>query len=287
LAITVNGETIPQELIELEIERAAKLPGWLSIADAAERDGRIRDAATDSVIDRVLIRQFAESDPAPIESREIEEQLKQRYAQTGFREINRENVAKLIEQQLRLERAMRQLTGDLAPAEIEEARRFYEENRSHFTAGEILNAAHIVIHINETCDEADARQKIERALIELVSGEPFATVAAKHSDCPGDGGELGEFARGVMVDEFEEVVFKLAPGERSGIFRTPFGFHIAEVREREQKPVEFEVAAGQILEYLNMRRQQNAMSEAMQVLRSGARISANLGREADASSADV
>ncbi|MGA8599714.1 MAG: peptidyl-prolyl cis-trans isomerase, partial [Bryobacteraceae bacterium] len=37
---------------------------------------------------------------------------------------------------------------------------------------------------------------------------------------------------GEMVEEFESVVFDLAPGEISNIFRSPFGFHIAKVYER-------------------------------------------------------
>jgi parvulin-like peptidyl-prolyl isomerase len=34
------------------------------------------------------------------------------------------------------------------------------------------------------------------------------------------------------VEEFDNVVFALEPGERSPIFGTPFGFHIAEVRSK-------------------------------------------------------
>jgi parvulin-like peptidyl-prolyl isomerase len=43
---------------------------------------------------------------------------------------------------------------------------------------------------------------------------------------------LGSFERGVMVEEFDNVVFAMQPGERSAIFRTPFGFHIAEIRSK-------------------------------------------------------
>ena len=87
-------------------------------------------------------------------------------------------------------------------------------------------------HVDETHAEADARAGIEAALAALEGGEPFAAVADRYSDCPGNGGDLGSFERGVMVEEFDKVVFAMKPGERSPIFRTPFGFHIAEVRSR-------------------------------------------------------
>ncbi|MCX6627586.1 MAG: peptidylprolyl isomerase, partial [Candidatus Solibacter sp.] len=53
-----------------------------------------------------------------------------------------------------------------------------------------------------------------------------------YSDCPGRGGDLGYFARGQMVEEFDAVVFSLEPGQCSEIFRTPFGYHIAKVLDR-------------------------------------------------------
>jgi hypothetical protein len=41
-----------------------------------------------------------------------------------------------------------------------------------------------------------------------------------------------------MVEEFEDAIRDLKPGSRTGIFRTPFGFHIAELRGK--------VPAGQV-----------------------------------------
>jgi len=38
--------------------------------------------------------------------------------------------------------------------------------------------------------------------------------------------------RGQMVEEFEDVVFNLSPGQVSDVFRTRFGFHIAKVYDR-------------------------------------------------------
>lgn len=46
------------------------------------------------------------------------------------------------------------------------------------------------------------------------------------------GGYLGEFTRGRMVPEFEEVVFNLKEGEISEVFETEFGFHVVQLHKR-------------------------------------------------------
>ena len=74
---------------------------------------------------------------------------------------------------------------------------------------------------------------MQEAEAELNRGVAFEEVADRYSDCAGNGGGLGYFPRGEMVDEFDRVVFALAPNEQSGIFRTGFGFHIAKCYDKK------------------------------------------------------
>jgi parvulin-like peptidyl-prolyl isomerase len=105
----------------------------------------------------------------------------------------------------------------------------------------VFDAAHIVKHINGQQSEEQARMGIEAALAELEGGAAFGEVADRHSDCKGKGSDLGQFNAGSMVEEFEDAIRDLEPGQRTGIFRTPFGFHIAELRSKVPAgPVEFE-----------------------------------------------
>jgi len=83
----------------------------------------------------------------------------------------------------------------------------------------------------------DSRAEAEVVLKNLEEGEDFATLAEELSKDPGSaelGGDLGWFARGQMVPEFEEVAFSLEPGEFSAVVETPFGFHIILVEERDE-----------------------------------------------------
>ena len=102
---------------------------------------------------------------------------------------------------------------------------------------------------------------------------PFAEAAEKHSDCKGDGGDLGQFPPGHMVEDLEAAISALKPGERTGIFTTPFGFHIAELRARTPGgPASFEDVRADIEAAFTMRNQQELYMRAVGVLRSKADI---------------
>jgi len=92
-----------------------------------------------------------------------------------------------------------------------------------------IRARHILV---------DSRAEAEVVLKNLEEGEDFATLAEELSNDPGSaelGGDLGWFARGQMVPEFEEVAFSLEPGEFSAVVETQFGFHIILVEERDEE----------------------------------------------------
>ena len=110
---------------------------------------------------------------------------------------------------------------------------------------------------------ADAEKKIKelKAQLDKISGKElsakFAELAKKESGCPSKdkGGDLGEFAKGQMVPEFEKVAFSLAPGKVSDPVKTQFGWHlimvtkkIPEVKAEGDKPASPEkVQASHIL----------------------------------------
>lgn len=79
-----------------------------------------------------------------------------------------------------------------------------------------------------TRSKEEARALADKLLAELKAGKDFGTVARDNSDCPSkaQGGDLGEFGHGQMVQQFEEVAFRLKAGEMSGVIETMFGYHI-------------------------------------------------------------
>ncbi len=98
-------------------------------------------------------------------------------------------------------------------------------------SGEV-NARHILM-LTQGMDEAgQARQKARIDSVYRVvtaPGADFADVARRCSEDPGsarNGGDLGWFGRGRMVQEFEDVAFSLKDGEVSKPFTSAFGWHI-------------------------------------------------------------
>lgn len=70
----------------------------------------------------------------------------------------------------------------------------------------------------------------EDVLKKLSEGKTFESLAASFSQCASSkqGGDLGDVPLHRLDITFKENVENLKVGERTGIFRTRFGYHIAE-----------------------------------------------------------
>jgi foldase protein PrsA len=72
------------------------------------------------------------------------------------------------------------------------------------------------------------QSKILEVQEKLKNGAKFEDLAKMFSECPSKklGGDLGWFAKGAMVPEFEQAVQKLKVGEISQPVKTQFGWHL-------------------------------------------------------------
>src|SRR5205814_1617067 len=113
--------------------------------------------------------------------------------------------------------------------------RFYNDNVQQFQTPEQVHASHILLKTDGK-NEADVRKKAEALLAQVKAGADFGALAKKESEDEGskaNGGDLGFFARGRMVPEFEMVAFSMQPGQTSDLVRSQFGFHIIRVIEKK------------------------------------------------------
>jgi peptidyl-prolyl cis-trans isomerase SurA len=79
-------------------------------------------------------------------------------------------------------------------------------------------------------DKAAAKRRATELLAKLAAGADFAELAKTESEdsSAARGGDIGSRGRGVLALPFEQALFALKPGERSGVVETEFGFHIIE-----------------------------------------------------------
>lgn len=116
----------------------------------------------------------------------------------------------------------------------EEIKAFYEENPNDFQREETRRVRHILAREGsgqtpgDTAGKKSALERIQQAQAQLGSGVPFAEVARALSDdvSKSQGGDLGEFSRGMMVPAFDGVAFSLPVGQVSDPVKTEFGYHL-------------------------------------------------------------
>ncbi len=140
---------------------------------------------------------------------------------------------------------------DIAKAiEINEAdlKAYYEQNKSRLSGPEERRASHILLTLDAgaSADALKAAEEKAKELLARVKADPaqFAQLAKENSQDPGsaqNGGDLGFFGPGAMVQTFNDAVFAMKKGEISDIVRTDFGLHIiqlTDVKSAEIKPYE-------------------------------------------------
>src|SRR5271165_3574048 len=122
---------------------------------------------------------------------------------------------------------------------------YYDAHKNDY---ESVKARHVLVRVKgapmpagegkpELTDEA-ALAKAKEIRDRIVAGGDFALIARTDSDDAGSGaqgGELGEFKRGMMVPPFEQAAFSLKVGEISEPVKSPFGYHIIQVEEHRVK----------------------------------------------------
>ncbi len=154
-----------------------------------------------------------------------------------------------------------------------ELRTYYETHKEKFRKPASIRARHILIEVPQNAspkEEKEALKKAKELRARLLKGEDFAKLAREYSADPGTknrGGDLGFFTRGQMVKEFEEVAFKLKPGEISQPVRTAFGYHIIKVEEiREAKQQKYEEVKEKVRQELTQAREEAALQKVLREL---------------------
>ena len=105
----------------------------------------------------------------------------------------------------------------------------------------IMDLSHIMISsLPDPEVVASLNARTEEIRRRIADGEDFGEMARRYSEdlnSATNGGDLGFFARGTFMAEFEEAAFALEPGEISPPVRTDVGLHIIKLEERNEDQI--------------------------------------------------
>ncbi|MBU0461904.1 MAG: SurA N-terminal domain-containing protein [Nanoarchaeota archaeon] len=250
----VNGEAITQAELDLQYDRIPieykslvtkevildqMINEKVLLQEAAKKGITVTEAEVDEIITMTMSQIGL-----------TQEQLDERLAQQG---MTMADLKDLYMKQLKITKLMEEEVFPNINVTEEELKEFYDSR---------IHARHILVTTEEEAKEI---------ISFLDEGDDFAELAADRSTEPGViDGDLGEFGRGQMVPEFEEVAYALDINEISQEpVQTQFGYHVIQRLPREQT---FEESKGELTLALQQQRQTDAVTDYLQQVKDKANI---------------
>lgn len=192
------------------------------------------DAALDTLIAEKLVELESDKKDLSVKDSEIEEELesiKESYGgEEAFNEAlassgaSLDSVKKNVESFLLTEKLLK----DRVSISDDQIKEYFEANKDSFAQDEQIQASHILVEDEKTAKEVKDK---------LDDGGDFAELAKEYSTDTSNaesGGELGFFAKGEMVTEFDDKAFAMKKGEISEPVKTEFGYHIIKVTDKKE-----------------------------------------------------
>ncbi|MEX2671770.1 MAG: peptidyl-prolyl cis-trans isomerase [Phycisphaeraceae bacterium] len=257
MAMIINGQNVDTALVDQEFSNVKSYFESMSNVQCCERDDEFRGYARDNVVARVLLTQEAQKAIEPSSDAEIDAELArmkeeqggevQFYATMGIGPDDEAMLRPDIDVNLRIQKLMAKAAEPLPEPSDEQLRAFYEEHLEQFMSEEQVHALHMLKNPRRGEERAGAYDELRQARKEALAGADFAELAKRYSqkyiewekadaetrERMGDPIDLGHFARGQMMEEFEAVAFSLEDGEVGPVFLTHFGYHLVKVLERK------------------------------------------------------
>jgi peptidyl-prolyl cis-trans isomerase C len=209
---------------------------------------KLKREALDQLIDREVLGQAAREKGVTVADADVDAALRDMIAQAKGRDAFLRRLErtgfdeKAYFEYVRREIAIRRYLEKQIPLpelKDEDVAAFYEANPKLFTRPETAHARHILVAVEagaEGKEKEDARVRAASLLADVRKGEDFATLAQRYSEdrnSRDQGGDLGEFRRGQMVEAFDNAVFSMEPGQVSEVVESEYGFHVIRLESRK------------------------------------------------------
>lgn len=143
-------------------------------------------------------------------------------------------------------------------AEEQEVRNYYDQMLAQLEGKQLLELAHIFVHMPQQSDaaaQAAAKARIDSIYAELTAGKDFAQLASEASDDRGTsarGGIIGWIGPHQLLKEIEDKAYTMTTGEVAEPMLSTVGWHILKLMDR--KPLEpYDTLAPRIRQFLEAR----------------------------------
>ena len=214
--VTVNGTAITQQDVDKELMAATQ--GRFNQVPA-EKQSEFRKQVLEQLVAMELIFGDAKS-KGILETKEFKDKYQE--------------IAKRIEKEIATQVWQKQELDKIKLTE-KELKDYYDANKEEFVENESVNARHILVK-----EEAEAKSII--AELKALKGDAlknkFIEIAKAKSTCTSapNGGDLGYFAEGQMVPEFNDKAFSMKPKEMTmEPVKTQFGYHVIYIEDKKAK----------------------------------------------------
>jgi peptidyl-prolyl cis-trans isomerase SurA len=236
---TIDGDPITMYELGQFRQRAARIQQLSMVDEPTLLEALITDRAIQKEISDQGITVQEEDVDRYIEgirtrNHLTEEQLRMAVQQQG---ITWEDYRKQVREDLqKVQLINREVRGKVSITP-EDVQRYYDAHRDEYSTPAAVTISHIVLRApnNATPEQIDEITSRAQAIYaRLKDGADFAELAREYSEdaAAADGGRLGTFKKGEMLEELERVVDKLKPGQFSEPIQTRIGIQIVRLDER-------------------------------------------------------
>jgi peptidyl-prolyl cis-trans isomerase SurA len=161
----------------------------------------------------------------------------------------------------------------------EEEQKFYDDHKADLERPEQIKLSEILVSTEQAGDDQQkidaAKAKADDLLKQIKAGAAFEEIAKKESQGPSaaQGGDLGEFKRGTLAKQLEDLTFGMKKDQVSDVIRTKQGFVILKVTEHQTAGIPpFNEIENRVQEGVYMQKLQPALREYLKRLREEAYI---------------
>lgn len=240
LVAEVNGQEITQEEFDSEYaiykNQFESQLGEGTLEQPHPDGGTYGEVLRVNILEKLIIEKLVAKESSNLNisvsdeeiKAKIDEYLKEMDGQEKFDEflaslqLSQEYFESNLRKELLFDKYRAEILKDVSISE-ESIKEYFEENKEDLV---VVRASHILV---------DSEEKAKSALDRLNNGEVFEKVAMDVSmdGSALNGGDLGYFPKGQMIQEFEDAAFALKEGETSRLVKTEVGYHIIKIVDRK------------------------------------------------------